>query len=83
MERIDLNRLAKTVVESSTNSTRSPVPVNNGVIALALIFLGECIREGTANIGPAIENAVGALATETGGIATALNNVGAEIAAKS
>jgi hypothetical protein len=47
---------------------------------LAMIYLGDAIREGCSDIGPAIEKGLRNLSDETGATAMAITDIGREIA---
>lgn len=73
---MDINAVRDTVVGIASNSTDMTM-----VTALALIYIGDSIREGTSDIGPALARGLDQVAVNIGGIESGLNSISSEMAA--
>ena len=69
----DVRDAVLTIANGSTNM--------NMVLACALIYVGDSIREATGDIGPAIAKSGEQVAVNIGGIQQGLNDLASEIAA--
>jgi len=72
----NINEVRNTVVTIANGSDNM-----NMIVALALIYLGDSIREACGDIGPAIKQAGEGTAVNIGGIQQGLNDLAAEIVA--
>jgi hypothetical protein len=72
----NINEVRSAVVTIANGSTDM-----NMVNAMALIYLGDSIRETCGDIGPAIAKSGEQMAVNIGGIQQGLNDLAAEIAA--
>jgi hypothetical protein len=76
MTTVNINEVRSAVVTIANGSTDM-----NMVNAMALIYLGDSIREACGDIGPAIAKSGEQMAVNIGGIQQGLNDLAAEIAA--
>lgn len=75
MPRPDINEIREAVTTICNGSTNMAM-----VMPLAIIYLGDSIREANGDIGPAIAKAGEHIAVNVGGIQQGLNDLGSEVA---
>jgi len=73
---MDINKIRSSVITQCTRTNalsgqREPLTDGASVTALALIYLGDAIREGTSDIGPALQDGLNRLSAEVADLANA------------
>lgn len=81
---MDINKTRESVVNGCTETSlmsgeRLPKADDASIVALALVYLGDSIREGTSDIGPALKDAGDRIGVETSSVAEALGNIGRDM----